>query len=108
MMPVVFTMVRGTSQHSNRMVSQAFAQLPELMLLRGMHDTDSDDIWIIVTDMKRQEMDDVTEYFKLVCRHSFGRTCKPSMEQRIQYERQCNLLSSVTSISCSYILQICA
>ena len=84
-------------------MSQASVQLPELMLLRGMHDTDSDDIWIIVTDMKRQEMDDVTEYFKLVCRHSFGRTCKPSMERRIQYERQCISSSDVMSLSCSYL-----
>ena len=30
------------------------------MLLRGMHDHGCDDIYIIVTDMKRQEMDDVT------------------------------------------------
>jgi hypothetical protein len=58
------------------------------MLLRGMHDAGSDDIWVIVTDMKQQEMDDATEYFKLVCRHAFGRTCKPSMERRIQHERQ--------------------
>jgi len=57
------------------------------MLLRGMHDTGCDEIYIIVTDLKRQEMDDVSEYFKLVCRHSFGRSCKPSMESRIQFER---------------------
>lgn len=62
------------------------------MLLRGMHDQDNgcDNIYIIVTDMKRQEMDDATEYFKLVCRYSFGRTCKPSMERRIQCERKSN------------------
>lgn len=63
-------------------------QLPELMLLRGMHDSGCEEIFIIVTDLKRQEMDEVTEYFKLVCRHSFGRTSKPSMERRIQYERE--------------------
>ena len=63
-------------------------QLPELMLLRGMHDSGCDEIFIIVTDLKRQEMDDVTEYFKLVCRHSFGRSCKPSMERKIQYDRE--------------------
>ncbi|KAG7088067.1 hypothetical protein E1B28_012098 [Marasmius oreades] len=68
MMPVVFTM------------------LPELMLLRGMHDNGCDDIYIIVTDLKKQEMDDVTEYFKLVCQHTFGRACKPSLERQIQYE----------------------
>ncbi|KAF8912016.1 hypothetical protein CPB84DRAFT_1812183 [Gymnopilus junonius] len=68
MMPVVLTM------------------LPELMLLRGMHDTGCDEIYIIVTDLKRQEMDDITEYFKLVCKYCFGRGCKPSMERRIQYE----------------------
>ncbi|TFK71307.1 hypothetical protein BDN72DRAFT_765221 [Pluteus cervinus] len=68
MMPVVFTM------------------LPELMLLRGMHDAGCDEIFIIVTDLKRQEMDDVTEYFKLVCRHTFGTPCKPSVERQIQAE----------------------
>ncbi|KAF8895641.1 hypothetical protein BD779DRAFT_1434288 [Infundibulicybe gibba] len=68
MMPVVFTM------------------LPELMLLRGMHDAGCDEIFVIVTDLKRQEMDDVTEYFKFVCRHSFGRTCNPSQERWIQHE----------------------
>ena len=63
-------------------------QLPELMLLRGMHDHRCDDIFIIVTDLKRQEMDDVTDYFKLVCKHTFGRTLKPRMEQKLLYERQ--------------------
>ncbi|KAJ7069491.1 hypothetical protein C8F01DRAFT_1112943 [Mycena amicta] len=63
-----------------------FTMLPELMLLRGMHDAGCDEIYIIVTDLKRQEMDDVTAFFKLVCRNTFGRTCKPSMEQQIQYE----------------------
>lgn len=58
------------------------------MLLRGMHDHRCDDIFIIVTDLKRQEMDDVTEYFKLVCKSTFGRTLKPSMEQKLLYERQ--------------------
>jgi hypothetical protein len=57
------------------------------MMLRGMHDHGCDNVYIIVTDMKRQEMDDVTEYFKLVCRHAFGRTCKPSIENEIQYNR---------------------
>ena len=64
-----------------------FLQLPELMLLRGMHDSGCDEVFIIVTDLKRQEMDDVTQYFKLVCSHSFGRQCKPSMERRILHER---------------------
>ncbi|KAF9564364.1 hypothetical protein CPC08DRAFT_705315 [Agrocybe pediades] len=61
--------------------------LPELMLLRGMHDTGCDEIYIIVTDLKRQEMDDVTEYFKLVSKYCFGRrNCKPSVERQIQQE----------------------
>ena len=63
-------------------------QLPELMLLRGMHDVGCDEIYIIVTDLKRQEMDDATEYFKMVCRYSFGGARKPSMERRIRYERE--------------------
>ena len=62
------------------------------MLLRGMHDSGCDEIYVIVTDLKRQEMNDVTEYFKLVSRHCFGRSCKPSMETRIQQERK-SLLS---------------
>lgn len=64
----------------------------------------SDDVWIIVTDMKRQEMDDATEYFKLMCRYSFGRTCKPSMERKIQYERQYSASQSFSvcsSVCCS-------
>lgn len=73
-------------------------QLPELMLLRGMHDVGGDDIHIIVTDLERREMDDVTEYFKLVCRHTFGRTCKPSMGRKIQYEREPPFVSAVTII----------
>lgn len=57
------------------------------MLLRGMHDTGCDDIWIIVTDMKRQEMDDVAEYFRLMSKYALGQPCKPGMERRIQHER---------------------
>ncbi|KAH8114541.1 hypothetical protein DFH11DRAFT_226855 [Phellopilus nigrolimitatus] len=68
MMPVVYTM------------------LPEIMLLRGMHDHGSDEVWIIVTDLKRSEMDVVTEYFKLVARADGGRPCKPSLERRIRRE----------------------
>ena len=56
------------------------------MLLRGMYDLGCDEVHIIVTDLKRQEMDDVTEYFKLVCSHSFGHPCKPSMERKILHE----------------------
>lgn len=56
-------------------------------MLRGMHDHGADDIYVIVTDLKRNEMDQVTEYFKLVCKHSFGRPCKPSMEAYIQHLR---------------------
>ncbi len=95
MMPVVFTMVR----ESTRVIKENwlnFIQLPELMILRGMHDTGCDEIFIIVTDLKRQEMDDVTEYFKLVCRQAFGRTCKPSMERKIQYERTSAVLLLVS------------
>lgn len=58
------------------------------MLLRGMHDHSCDDIYVIVTDLMRQEMDDITEYFKLVCRANGGRTCKPALERRIRRERK--------------------
>ncbi|RXW14163.1 hypothetical protein EST38_g11686 [Candolleomyces aberdarensis] len=75
------------SERKLSMLPVVFTMLPELMLLRGMHDTGCDEIFIIVTDLKRQEMDDVTEYFKLVCRHCFGIPCKPSIERRIQAER---------------------
>ncbi|KAF9475063.1 hypothetical protein BDN70DRAFT_884176 [Pholiota conissans] len=68
------------------MMRVVFTMLPELMLLRGMHDTGCDEIYIVVTDLRRKEMDDVTDYFKLVSRFGFGRRCKPSMEDRIQRE----------------------
>ncbi|KJA27482.1 hypothetical protein HYPSUDRAFT_35381 [Hypholoma sublateritium FD-334 SS-4] len=68
------------------MMRVVFTMLPELMLLRGMHDTGCDEIYVVVTDLRRKEMDDVTEYFKLVSRYCFGRSCKPSMENRIQRE----------------------
>lgn len=61
------------------------------MLLRAMHDRGCEEIFIIVTDLQRQEMDEVTEYFKLVCRHAFGQ-CKPSMERRIQLERMFSII----------------
>lgn len=74
-------------------------QLPELMLLRGMHDHGCDDIFIIVTDMKRSEMDMATEYFKLVCGHTFGPTLKQSAEREIHYQRTPHpLLSSKSSL----------
>ncbi|KAM6494447.1 hypothetical protein JOM56_010808 [Amanita muscaria] len=63
-----------------------FTMLPELMILRGMHDNGCDEIYVIVTDLKRQEMDDATEYFKLACRYGFGRACKPSIERYLVYE----------------------
>ncbi|TFK17072.1 hypothetical protein FA15DRAFT_676323 [Coprinopsis marcescibilis] len=74
------------SERKLSMLPVVFTMLPELMLLRGMHDTGCDEIFIIVTDLKRQEMDDVTEYFKLVCRYCFGCPCKPSIERKIQHE----------------------
>ncbi|TFK34724.1 hypothetical protein BDQ12DRAFT_726589 [Crucibulum laeve] len=77
---------RSMQERRLSMMPVVFTLLPELMLLRGMHDTGCDEIYVIVTDLKRQEMDDVTEYFKLACRYSFGRRCKPSIEARIQHE----------------------
>jgi hypothetical protein len=58
------------------------------MLLRGMHDHGCDDIFIIVTDMKRTEMDAATEYFKFVCQYTFGQTVKHDMEREIQHRRK--------------------
>lgn len=58
------------------------------MLLRGMHDHGSDDIYIVVTDLRKKEMDDLTKYFKLVVQQTFGRNCKYKMEQQIQSERE--------------------
>lgn len=88
MMPVVFTMVRNFSCSNQLFQSQTpcVIQLPELMLLRGMHDTGCDEMYIIVTDLRKQEMDDITEYFKIVSQYCFGRSCKPSIEHQIQYE----------------------
>ncbi|KAH0831972.1 hypothetical protein J3R83DRAFT_12869 [Lanmaoa asiatica] len=64
---------RSMQDRKLSMMPVVFTMLPELMLLR---------------DLKRQEMDDVTEYFKLVCRYAYGgRTCKPSIASQIQYDR---------------------
>jgi protein tyrosine phosphatase len=57
------------------------------MLLRGMHDGGCDDIYIIVTDLKKQEMDDVTAYFQLVASYSVSRKQKGSIRRQIQIER---------------------
>ncbi|TBU27202.1 hypothetical protein BD311DRAFT_789315 [Dichomitus squalens] len=75
MMPVIFSMV-----------SALRSRLPELMLLRGMHDRGCDDIYVIVTDLKRKEMDQVSEYFKYVCQNTAGGHCKPSVEQKINHD----------------------
>jgi hypothetical protein len=55
-----------------------------------MHDHGCDDIFIIVTDMKRAEMDAATEYFKFVCQHTFGQTVKHkhNTEREIHYRRK--------------------
>jgi hypothetical protein len=58
------------------------------MLLRGMHDHGCDDIFIIVTDMKRAEMDAATEYFKFVCQYTFGQTVKQETEREIHCRRE--------------------
>ncbi|KAI1793381.1 hypothetical protein LXA43DRAFT_1002272 [Ganoderma leucocontextum] len=68
------------------MMPVIFSMLPELMLLRGMHDRGCDDIYVIVTDLKRNEMDQVTEYFKYVCQNTAGSHCKPSVEQKINHD----------------------
>ncbi len=96
MMPVVFTMVCGTIVriHVRSLKRRAMMmQLPELMLLRGMHDHGCDDIFIIVTDMKRAEMDAATEYFKFVCQYTFGHTVKRKAEREILYRREDYMLS---------------
>ncbi|TFY67858.1 hypothetical protein EVJ58_g1360 [Rhodofomes roseus] len=68
------------------MMPVIFSMLPELMLLRGMHDRGCDEIYVIVTDLKRQEMDQVTDYFKYVCRNSANGPCKPSVEEKINHD----------------------
>lgn len=60
------------------------------MLLRGMHDGGCDDIYIIVTDLKRQEMDDVTAYFELATKYAISQRRRNSIEQQIQTERTFN------------------
>jgi hypothetical protein len=63
------------------------------MLLRGMHDGGCDDIYIIVTDVKRQEMDDMTAYFELVTEYSASRSRKNNVEQQIQHDCAFTLFS---------------
>ncbi len=57
------------------------------MLLRGMHDQGCDDVYIIVTDLEKQEMDSLSGYFSLVCRAYYGRS-KPNLEKKIRRERE--------------------
>lgn len=59
------------------------------MLLRGMHDTGCDDIYIIVTDLKRQEMDDATAYLQLSTQYAVSGRRKTDIEQQMQYECTC-------------------
>ncbi|KAH9936348.1 uncharacterized protein B0H18DRAFT_973495 [Fomitopsis serialis] len=68
------------------MMPVIFSMLPELMLLRGMHDRGCDEIYVIVTDLKRQEMDQITEYFKYVCRNAANGACKSSVEEKINHD----------------------
>ncbi|KAH9850110.1 hypothetical protein C2E23DRAFT_735639 [Lenzites betulinus] len=68
------------------MMPVIFSMLPELMLLRGMHDRGCDDIYVIVTDLKRHEMDQVSEYFQYACQHTSAGYCKPSVEQKINHD----------------------
>ncbi|KAH9950570.1 hypothetical protein B0H21DRAFT_722295 [Amylocystis lapponica] len=68
------------------MMPVIFSMLPELMLLRGMYDRGCDDIYVIVTDLKRNEMDQVTDYFKYVCQNAVGGACKASVEQKINHD----------------------
>ncbi|KAH9922862.1 uncharacterized protein BXZ73DRAFT_91575 [Epithele typhae] len=77
MMPVIFSMVsvRVTSFHE-----------AQLMLLRGMHDRGCDDIYVIVTDLKRHEMDQVADYFQYVCQNTATGNCKPSVERKINHD----------------------
>ena len=51
-----------------------------------MHDRGCDEIYVIVTDLKRHEMDQVTEYFQYVCRHTAMGSCKPSAERKINHD----------------------
>lgn len=64
-----------------------------------MHDHGSDDIYIIVTDLKRQEMEDVTHYFKTLCESTYHRfdNLKPSLERQIELERQLLCFASLPS-----------
>ncbi|KAI0354884.1 hypothetical protein OH77DRAFT_1455685 [Trametes cingulata] len=68
------------------MMPVIFSMLPELMLLRGMHDRGCDEIYVIVTDLKRHEMDQVTEYFQYVCQHTSSGYLKPSVERKINHD----------------------
>ncbi|XP_006462862.1 hypothetical protein AGABI2DRAFT_186698 [Agaricus bisporus var. bisporus H97] len=88
MMPVVFTM------------------LPELMLLRGMHDGGCDDIYIIVTDLKKQEMDDITAYFQLYLMAKYHRCpCLPQIDltlRGILYEKHPRFVALFSHQTSSY------
>jgi len=108
MMPVVFTMVRSVGYMRLLLRTDNLIQLPELMLLRGMHDHGCDDIFIIVTDMKRAEMDAATEYFKFVCQYTFGQTVKQDTAREIYYRREITLICVHSTILTSPGVSRCA
>ncbi len=108
MMPVVFTMVRSVGYMRLLLRTDNLIQLPELMLLRGMHDHGCDDIFIIVTDMKRAEMDAATEYFKFVCQYTFGQTVKQDTEREIHYRREITLICVHSTLLTSPGVSRCA
>lgn len=56
-----------------------------------MHDRGCDEVYIIVTDLEKQEMDDLTNYFSLVCRAYCGRN-KPNLLKKIRRERESPLM----------------
>lgn len=90
LIPLDRTWVTHVYHHKNmsrlNMMPVIYSMLPELMLLRGMHDRGCDEIYVIVTDLKRPEMDEVTEYFKYVCQNASNGPCKPSVEQKINHD----------------------
>ncbi|OJT14681.1 hypothetical protein TRAPUB_8734 [Trametes pubescens] len=86
MMPVIFSMVCTHPHCRARRQAPEVPQLPELMLLRGMHDRGCDEIYVIVTDLKRHEMDQVSEYFQYVCQNTSSGYCKSSAEQKINHD----------------------
>ena len=67
-----------------------------------MHEHGCDDVWIIITQLTEMELDDITDYFKLVCQLK-EEACDPDLESKIRNEREYRRLNFCKSFTNKFI-----